>query len=79
MCRLVVESQLPDGKMVSLNVPVNDCYYTGTMMDGSGLVAISLCNNDTVHIVFITVVIDIAMYIFSSSSLNEILPIYVYS
>ena len=47
--RMVIESQLPDGKMVSLGIPVNDCYYTGTMMDGSGTVAISQCNNDTVN------------------------------
>ena len=46
--RMVIESQLPDGKMVSLGIPVRDCYYTGTMMDGSGTVAISQCNNDTV-------------------------------
>ena len=46
--RIAIESQLPDGNMVSLNVPVSDCYYTGTMMDGSGSVAISQCNNDTV-------------------------------
>ena len=45
---MVIESQLPDGKMVSLGIPVSDCYYTGTMMDGSGTVAISQCNNDTV-------------------------------
>ena len=45
---MVIESQLPDGKMVSLGIPVNDCYYTGTMMDGSGTVAISQCNNNTV-------------------------------
>ena len=46
--RMVIESQLPDGRMVSLGIPVSDCYYTGTMMDGSGTVAISQCNNDTV-------------------------------
>ena len=46
--RMVIESQLPNGKMVSLGVPVSDCYYTGTMMDGSGTVAISQCNNDMV-------------------------------
>ena len=46
--RMVIESQLPDGKMVPLNIPVSNCYYTGTMIDGSGSVAISQCNNDTV-------------------------------
>ena len=29
-----------------LNIPVSDCYYAGTMMDGSGSVAISQCNSD---------------------------------
>ena len=48
LLRMVIESQLPDGRMVSLGIPVSDCYYTGTMMDGSGTVAISQCNNDTV-------------------------------
>ena len=46
---MVIESQLPDGKMVSLGIPVNDCYYTGTMMDGSGTVAISQCNSEMVR------------------------------
>ena len=44
----MIGSKMPNGEMVPLNIPVSDCYYTGTMMNGSGLVAISQCNNDTV-------------------------------
>ena len=34
---MVIESQLSDGKIVSLGIPVlvSDCYYTGTMTNGS--------------------------------------------
>ena len=45
---MMIGSKMPNGEMVPLNIPVSDCYYTGTMMNGSGLVTLSQCNNDTV-------------------------------
>ena len=50
---MMIGSQMPNGEMVPLNVPGSDCYYTGTMINGSGLVAISRCNNDTVKWIFL--------------------------
>jgi len=47
--RLLIESQLPDGRQVPLNIPVDDCYYTGTVVGDSGsVVALSQCNDEMV-------------------------------
>ena len=46
---LSIESQLPDVGLVPLNIPVEDCYYTGSVVgDGGSVVALSQCNDEMV-------------------------------